>query len=73
MTARQVRVLPKHHATQAGAIYICAECLVRWPCVEAHRAVTRCMVCGQLWSEHTDEEYRRGCRRPRGERRDDER
>lgn len=66
MTA--VRVLPKHHATQVGGkrtTYICAECLTLWPCLEAHRAVTRCVICGQPWSEHTDAEYRFGCKRPR--------
>lgn len=31
----------------------------------AHREVTRCNVCNRLWAEHTDDEYRTGCRRPR--------
>jgi hypothetical protein len=55
-----------HRAVKAGhpqrSHYICAECLVLWPCVEAHRAVTRCKVCDRLWSEHTDAEYRLGCK-----------
>ena len=65
---RDVRILPKHHATKVGGEhghYVCAECLVRWPCLVAHRAITRCSVCGRFWSEHTDTEYQLGCRRPR--------
>jgi hypothetical protein len=58
--------LRKHHAVKAGhpgrPTYVCSECLVIWPCLVAHRAVTRCLVCGRLWSEHTDEEYRSGCK-----------
>lgn len=66
MTA--VRVLPKHHATKVGGergIYVCAECMIRWPCLEAHRQVARCVVCGEPWKDHTDAEYRLGCQRPR--------
>ena len=61
--------LPKHHAVKAGhperSVFICAECMVRWPCLTAHRAVTRCKVCDRLWSEHTDAEYKLGCRAAR--------
>lgn len=63
-----VRILPKHHATKVGGergVMVCAACMVRWPCLEANRAVTRCTVCGELWSEHSDAEYQLGCRRPR--------
>jgi hypothetical protein len=64
MTA-PARALPRHHATKAGGahpVYVCAECLTDWPCP---RALARCKVCGELWSEHTDAEYQLGCRRPR--------
>jgi len=62
------RPLAQHHATKVGGArpqFICAECLVLWPCVAAHRAVTRCVVCGRFWSEHTQAEYQTGCTAPR--------
>lgn len=56
----------KHRPVKAGnpkaSHVICAECLVLWPCLAGHKAVTRCVVCGRFWSEHTDEAYRFGCR-----------
>jgi len=61
----EARPRPKHHPTKASGVLICALCQTRWPCLEAHRAVTRCVVCGALWSAHTDEQYRTGCKRPR--------
>lgn len=61
--------LPTHHAVKVGSdkrpVFICAECMVLWPCLTAHRAVTRCSVCGRFWSEHSDAEYKLGCRAPR--------
>jgi hypothetical protein len=67
--SRPVTVLPRHRAIKAGnpqrSHYICAECLVLWPCLVAHRAVTRCMVCDRFWSDHTEAEYRLGCQAAR--------
>jgi hypothetical protein len=61
--------LPIHHATRTGGekpVYVCAECLVRWPCLAAHRAAAiRCSVCGRLWSEHPAVESRFGCSQTR--------
>lgn len=63
MTA--ARLVPTHRAVKAGhpdhPHFICADCMTPWPC----RHVAHCGVCGRLWSEHTDREYRLGCGAPR--------